>query len=114
MFPIDDILATVPARPSRSRLEPYRDLIEELRRRNVTFREIAEILSDRCDVHVSRAAVHDFLKRRLTAARRQYRPFPPPAVRTIQAVQSDKETVGVDSPFDFDEAEPLRLCGRAK
>ena len=32
-----DILDSLPEKPARSRLEPYRELIEELRRRGRTF-----------------------------------------------------------------------------
>jgi hypothetical protein len=38
-----DILSSLPPRPARSRLEPYCDLIEELRRRGRTYREITSV-----------------------------------------------------------------------
>jgi len=42
------ILDELPCKPPRSRLEPYREFIEELRGRGQTYREIAEILADKC------------------------------------------------------------------
>jgi len=42
------ILAELPIKPPRSRLEPYREFIEELRSRGRTYRDIAEILAEKC------------------------------------------------------------------
>jgi hypothetical protein len=39
------ILAELPIKPPRSRLEPYREFIEELRSRGRTYRDIAGILA---------------------------------------------------------------------
>ncbi len=58
------ILDGLPPKPPRSRLEPYRVLIEKLRRRRRTYREIACILAEKCDVRVSLSALHDFVRRR--------------------------------------------------
>src|SRR6516162_4929908 len=41
----EDILDTLPEKPPRSRLEPYRELIGELRKRGRTYRDIAGILA---------------------------------------------------------------------
>jgi len=38
----------------RSRLEPYGELIDELRRRGLTYRYISEILTGKCRFHVSK------------------------------------------------------------
>ncbi len=107
---IENILASVPARPPRSRLEPYRELIEELRRRRVTFREIAEILEEKCDVRVTRAAVHDFLKARV----RTWKPLPqkpvPGVIREIQKAGTTQSMAqDGEITFEFDPSEPLNL-----
>ncbi len=56
-----DHLAEVPARSS---LEPYRELIDELRRRGRTFRDIAHILAQECGVRVSASTVFRFVRTR--------------------------------------------------
>ena len=40
----EDILNSVIAKPGRSRLEPYGEFIDELRRRGLTYRDIAGVL----------------------------------------------------------------------
>ena len=55
------ILEDLPKKPPRSRLEPYRELIFELRRRNRTFREIAQVLGEKCAVSVVASTVYDFV-----------------------------------------------------
>jgi hypothetical protein len=44
------LLDSLPEKPPRSRLEPYSELIVELRRRGRTYREIARILAEKCKV----------------------------------------------------------------
>jgi hypothetical protein len=61
---LNKILVALPDKPPRSRLELYRDLIEELRRRDRTFREISEILAEKCQVQVTASGIHDFLRTR--------------------------------------------------
>jgi len=58
---MQEILDNLEEREPRSRLAPYRDLILELRRRNRTYREILQILADRCQINVSISTLHDFL-----------------------------------------------------
>src|SRR5437660_11207065 len=60
-----NIIAALPEKLSRSRLEPYRQLIGELRRRRRTYREIAEVLAEKCDLRISATAVHNFVRRHL-------------------------------------------------
>lgn len=59
---IREIIESLPEKRSRSRLEPYRQLIAELRRHRRTYREIAHVLGEKCDVQVSAAAVHNFVR----------------------------------------------------
>ena len=56
-----EILDNLDEKAPRSRLAPYRDLILELRRQNRTYREIHQILADRCQICVSISTLHDFL-----------------------------------------------------
>lgn len=59
-----EILENLPQKPARSRLDRYGTLIEELLRRGWTYRAIAQILADKCDVHVSISTIHDFMRKR--------------------------------------------------
>jgi hypothetical protein len=57
-----DILDNLPEKPPRSRLEPYTELIGELRRRGRTYREIRHILAEKCATQVSVSTLHGFLR----------------------------------------------------
>jgi len=59
-----DILDSLPEKHPRSRLEPYGALIDELRRRGRTFREIADILAEKCHVETAASTIHDFVRTR--------------------------------------------------
>jgi IS30 family transposase len=61
---LEDILNSLPPRAPRSRLEPYADLIDEMRRRSWTFRDIARVLGEKCNAEVSPSNVHHFVKLR--------------------------------------------------
>lgn len=107
---IDEILAAIPARPPRSRLEPYRELIEELRRRRVTFREIAEILAEQCNIRVSRAAVHDFLKTRARPVNQPARTRQGTRAAPSQSIESrPPSAVAREDAFEYDATQPLSL-----
>ena len=56
------ILRSLPEKPSRSRLAPYCELIEELRRHGCTYREIERILVDQCQIQISRSAINNFVR----------------------------------------------------
>jgi hypothetical protein len=64
---LKNILDELPDKPPRSRLEPYRGFIEELRSRGQTYRDIAKILAEKCAVQVTGSGVHDFVRSRLRA-----------------------------------------------
>ncbi len=65
----EEILGSFPPKPSRSRLEPYAELILELHRRGRTYREIVRILSERCNFQTSRSTLNDFVHTRAKRAR---------------------------------------------
>jgi hypothetical protein len=68
-----DIVDNLPEKPPRSRLEPYRELIDELRRRGRTFREIARILAKECHMKTAASTIHDFIRTRSRRAQRSPR-----------------------------------------
>jgi hypothetical protein len=124
---IRKILAEIPDRSERSSLDPYRDLVLEMRRRGYSYREMAQLLADRCEVKISHAAIHNFVRRQargLAAEQAQARPasgvgratgaFPVEmgGVRDRIAALRSRPTpsqVAEESEFRFDPDQPLRL-----
>jgi len=47
---LQKLLDELPEKSPRSRLEPYREFIEQLRNKGRTYRNIAEILAEKCSV----------------------------------------------------------------
>jgi hypothetical protein len=123
---MDDALHTLlhelPARRPASRLAPHARLIRELRRRGRSYREIVEILAQRCDVHVGLHTLYNFVQVRArkrassssTHARQPVamRLHPQSPVSTHQ--RSQPPDVPPPKEFVFDENEPLRLVAKGK
>jgi hypothetical protein len=134
-----DVLNTVSAKPGRSRLEPYGELVDELRHKGLTCRDIAAVLAQKCQFQTSKSAVNNFVRararKRRNATRRISRSvgMPPQVVRkpaTLYSRQrpSDDEvrqriaalkarkpaTMSPDNGFYFDPTEPLRLIDPGK
>src|SRR5688572_16345823 len=65
-----DIVDSLPEKPARSRLEPYNELIDELRRRGRTYREIAHILAEKCQLIAGASTIHDFVRVRSLKTRK--------------------------------------------
>jgi hypothetical protein len=57
----EELLNNSPEQPTRSKLEPYRELIRELRRRRYTYRKIAALLQDSLGVKTSKSTINDFV-----------------------------------------------------
>ncbi len=55
------ILEAVPEAWHRSSLAPYSDLIDELRRRGLPYREIAQILAEKCQLSVAWTTIIRFV-----------------------------------------------------
>ena len=137
---IRDILNTLPDKPSRSRLAPYRDLISELRHRGRTYRDIAHILSEKCQVQITASGVHDFVRTRSRVKRKSTERIAPDAMKTAptaigagiidsaQKPSADDEvqrrivalkarklvTKAAPDEFQFDPTQPLRLTKPGK
>jgi len=120
------ILAELPIKPPRSRLEPYREFIEELRSRGRTYRDIAEILAETCAVQVTGSGVHDFVRTRSRAKIKsagrlrvgnpmEAETSPASASsedlqRKIAALKARKTPAEPGPPgFEYDPDQPLRL-----
>lgn len=51
-------LVDLPPKPPRSKLEPHRELIRELRRKGRTYREVARLFRERLGLHVAPSTLH--------------------------------------------------------
>jgi len=124
-----EILDGLPNTTSRSCLEPYKELIQELRRRRRAYREIAHVLREKCGVRVSHSTLHEFVQRHLSTES-EGDCEGPPAVTNIgrhhlaeaRPTRRDQVTERIEAlkreaiispnqpkPFQFDGTEPLRL-----
>ena len=131
---LKQILESLPEKRPRSRLAPYAEFIGELRGLRRTYREIAAILAERCQLNVSASAIHDFVrihsrgkstgrsgasepKRRSMNAKTESSDVAAaenrgmdPVLKRI-AVLKGRDTMSESSgePFRFDPSEPLLL-----
>jgi len=55
------ILNSLPAKEPSSRLEPYSELITEMRKRGYSYREITQVLKKACGLKVGTSTVNDFV-----------------------------------------------------
>ena len=129
-----NLLEELPDREPRSSLDPYRELVIEMRRRQYSYREIARFMAKRCGLGISHNAVRNFVNRHCpeivdTVAPESYgqcvsSPTTPPtklregreseqpqAVRDrIDALKRRPQLGATDgTSFQFDPAQPLRL-----
>lgn len=108
--------ADLPPKPPRSKLEPHRELIRELRRKGRTYREVARLFHERLGLYVAPSTLHSFVKVRAKHRKRTQFELPPlefavaesPALERIAALKT-KPPVRNAKPtrFVFRENEPL-------
>jgi len=97
------ILNSLPSKEPRSRLEPYGELLIEMRKRGCAYREIVQILKKTCGLKVGASTVNDFV-----LARANSRTKPPAAVsKTIGTQQNKKVLTGT-----YKDAEAHKDTGR--
>jgi len=82
------ILNSLPIKKPRSRLEPYSELITEMRERGRTYREIAQVLRKSCGLKVGASTVNDFVLRRANS-----RTKPPASVSKTIGTQKNKRAL---------------------
>ena len=128
----EQVLNSLPPKKPRSRLEPYRELIREMRERKCSYREIARVLHDHFGLRVAASTINNFVISRLNAKNRSKRnrlslsgpggnhkerfdAFRQPntdhetlryAKDIKQPARSKSERPGL---FHYDEEEPLRI-----
>jgi hypothetical protein len=114
------ILESLPEKQYRSKLEPHRELIRELRRKGRTYREVARLFHERLGLYVAPSTLHSFVKVRAKHRKRTQFELPPleissalsPALDRVAALRA-KPAVPKSKParFVFRENEPLTLTG---
>jgi hypothetical protein len=111
-------LANLPPKPPRSKLEPHRELIRELRRKGRTYREVSRLFAERLGLQVAPSTLHSFVKVRARHRKQAQFELPavdlpgsqPPVSARLAAFKA-KPTVqeAKRSRFVFRETEPLTL-----
>lgn len=106
------VLNRLPPRATRSRLEPFRELIDELRRRNRTYEEIAQALRAEFGVSITASGVHDFVRRHVAQTRPPVRSASPAkTIRGPSTAAPETPKTAADEVFEFDASQPLKLNG---
>jgi hypothetical protein len=111
--------ADLPPKPPRSKLEPHRDLIRELRRKGQTYRDVARLFQERLGLYVAPSTLHSFVKVRAKHRKRSQFELPPmelaatevsPVLDRVAALKA-RPTASNAKPtrFVFRENEPLTL-----
>lgn len=85
------ILESIPKKRQRSKLEPYAELIEQLRLRGQPYREIAKILNEKCGLTVVSSTLVRFV-----AARSKEKQKRPKHVEVRKASRAAQATVRVN------------------
>jgi hypothetical protein len=112
------ILESLPEKTYRSKLEPHRELIRELRRKGRTYREVARLFNDRLGLHVAPSTLHSFVKVRAKHRKRMQFELPPSELAEVGMSALDRIAALKERPavrnakparFVFRENEPLTL-----
>ncbi len=119
---LQTILASLPEKSYRSKLEPHHELIRELRRKGRTYRDIARIFGERLNLSVTASTIHSFVKVRAKHRKQVQFELPPlatgeslpaPNAATAERIAALKaRSTGRSekhAPFEFRENEPLKL-----
>ena len=105
-------------KPPRSKLEPHRELIRELRRKGRTYREVADLFHERLGLHVALSTLHSFVKVRAKHRKRLQFELPPTGLASTESPVLERVAVLKAKPavrgekrtrFVFRENEPLTL-----
>jgi hypothetical protein len=94
------ILESLPGKPPRSRLAPYCEFIEELRRLGRTYRDIAAILAEKCQVYISPSAIHDFIRIHSREKTKRRNSAPDLRERSINSRSSDGAAASENQRMD--------------
>ena len=129
------ILDNLPKIRRRSKLEPYTELIDQLRLRGHTYREIARILAGKCDLIVASSTLVRFVaarsKKKLKCSKHRENRKVPTTVggsiekkvtsaapddnvrKRIEALKKQPaKSVQPPKQFEYDPDQPLHLPGK--
>jgi hypothetical protein len=105
-------LSDLPPKSPRSKLEPHRELIRELRRKGRTYREVARLFEERLGLHVAPSTLHSFVKVRARHRKQTQFELPPVEVAAGEVTVLKAKATGQATKrqrFVFRENEPLTL-----
>lgn len=119
------LLDQIAQRPEPSKLEQHRELIAKLRKKRLTYQEIADIFRTEYNLGVAPSTIHHFVRIRAKGLRKQFE-LPPPSrpaaistdlISTSDArarIEAFKRRKRTDEPlpppqFEYTEGEPLIL-----
>ncbi len=97
------ILNSLPSKEPRSRLEPYSELITEMRKRGCTYREIAQVLKKTCGLKVGASTVNDFVLARAKSRTKT-------SVAVSKTIRTRKDAIGLIGTYK--DVEALKGTGR--
>ena len=92
------LLAEMPERPPRSKLEPHAEVIRELRKKRRTYQEIAAFFREHLQLSVAPSTLHDFVKTRARQARNRDAVAPELPEAQPQDVQAEAPVVTTPLP----------------
>ncbi len=120
---LQQIADSQPNKPPRSKLEFHREFIRKMRRKGLTYRELARVLRDQLGVPVAPSTIHSFIKVR--AKHRKLTQFELPSPESEETAASVADSVSgritafkgkpvstekKKRRFSFQESEPLKLA----
>ena len=110
-------LFSLPGKPPRSKLEPYRELIRNLRLKNWSYREIAALFEETLNLAVAPSTLHNFV--RVRACERASPAIPASGngriVQTREPVRVGHTPDAAKSQlFEFTPGEALKLSRHEK
>lgn len=90
---LQTILESLPPKSPRSKLEPHRELIRELRRKGRTYREVAQLFHEPLGLYVAPSTLHSFVK--LCAKHRKRAQFELPPLGSMDAQSAGFASIAV-------------------
>ena len=95
-----DVLRSVGTKQGRSPLEPYGDLVEELRGQGFTCRDIVALLAEKCQFNTSKSSVNRFVRARARKRRKAARQLSRQRTVSTPVVSKSVTTRSIERPSD--------------
>lgn len=108
------LLDQLPERAPRSKLEPHREVIRELRKKRRTYAEIAAFFREHLQLSVAPSTIHEFVKTRARQARQEREDSPQlparlPAPSVASSALPSPATPALPLPSSDERRERIRL-----